>query len=89
MQSSSSRDEYFLLKNHSKPPPPFAFPTTYLGGCNFVIRHNWLDDHQWVAYSTKVNGAFCVPCALFSSDCIKAQLVTKPFQAWKKKSEKC
>ena len=71
MLNLSSSDKYSLLKCHFKPQHQFAFLTTYLGGCNHAFCHNWLDDHPWMAYNPKVNGDFCVPCALFSSDHIK------------------
>ena len=69
-----------LLIHHSKPLHQFAFTAIYLGGCSHALHRNWLDDHPGMAYSTKVDGAFCVPCALFSSGHIKGQLVvTRPF----------
>ena len=37
-----------------------------------------------VTVTAKVDGAFCIPCALFSSGRIKGQLVTQPFQTWQK-----
>ena len=44
-------------------------------------------------YSTKLNGAFCMPCLLFNSMSdstgkVSGALVTKPFQTWQKKSAK-
>ncbi len=89
VQSFSSGEKYSLLKNHSKPSHQFAFPTTFTGGCNRSFRYSWLDDHPWMVYSTKVDGAFCLPCVLFSTGRINGQLVTRPFHAWQKKSEKC
>ena len=62
MLSLSSSDKFSLLKHHSRPPHQFAFSITYLGDCNHAFCHNWFDDHPWIAYSTEVDGAFCVPC---------------------------
>lgn len=43
-----------------------------------------------MAYSELLDGAFCITSALFcASPATKGQFVTKSFQAWNKKSEKC
>ena len=48
--------------------------------------------HKWLCYSTKLDGAFCLPCTLFNGVLtdmkVSGVLVTKPFRAWQKKSEK-
>ena len=83
----STSEKYALLKHHSVPSQQFTFPTTYTGGCNRAFHRNWLEDHPWMAYSTKVDGCFCVPCALFCN--VNSQLVTRPFNKWQKKTERC
>ena len=69
----------------------FWFPL-FLGGCNRCFRRNWLVDHKWLSYSKRLDGGFCIPCALFNSlsgKQIKGKFVTKPFKIWRKKSEQC
>ena len=82
-------EKYTLLKHHSVPSDLFVFPITYAGGCNRNFRMCWLKEHPWLVYSQVLDGAFCIPCALF---CMnrgnRGQLVNKPFIAWQKKSEK-
>ena len=34
--------------------------------CNCSFIHDWLDQHKWLCYSAKLNGAFCMPCLLFN-----------------------
>ena len=92
LQSLSPAQKYALLTKHSTPPEGFVFPTTFAGGCNRSFRHIWLKEHQWLAYSTLLDGAFCLPYALFNDvvkNGLKGMLVTKPFKAWHKKAEKC
>ena len=64
------------------------FPTQYLGGCNRSFRLAWLSEHPWMIYSEKVDGIFCIVCAIFCSNCSKGYFVSKPFRVRNKKSEK-
>ena len=88
--SMSISDKYAVLKNHVYSRENFEYPKTFIGGCNRCFKAEWLKQYNWLVYSIKLNGAFCLPCSLFngSSGRIKAALVTKPFKTWQKKSEK-
>ena len=86
LRSLAPQEKYALLKNHSSPGPEFAFPSTFIGRCNRSFRRVWLQDNSWLAYSTVLDGGFCMPCALFSSN-VSGQLVSKPFRKWNKMSE--
>ena len=93
LQELPQEKKYALLTQHKRPPQGFQFPTTFVGGCNRSFRPSWLSDHRWLAYSTQLDGAFCVPCALFNGSGVKGRLqlgklVTRPFRAWQKMSEK-
>ena len=88
VQGLTSAQKYCLLKNHKKPCQNHVFPKTYLGGCNRSFRHTWLADHPWMVYSEQVDGAFCIPCAIFCANPSKGVFVTKPFRAWNKQGEK-
>ena len=49
----------------------------------------WLQKFKWLAYSFVVKGAFCIPCALFSSfKHIRGQFVVAPCTSWRKFLEK-
>ena len=89
LQELPQEKKYALLTQHKRPPQGFQFPITFVGGCNRSFRPSWLSDHRWLAYSTQLDGAFCVPCALFNGSGVKGRLqlgklVTRPFQAWQK-----
>ncbi|KAL7841276.1 hypothetical protein SRHO_G00249670 [Serrasalmus rhombeus] len=62
----SDDQKYNLLKNHVRPSKNFIFPTTFIGGCNRAFRYDWFEEHGWwLVYSMKLDGAFCICCALF------------------------
>ena len=93
VQAPSISDKFAYLHQHFKPDPQFEFPRTFIGGCKRSFNYVWLDQHKWLCYSVKLNGAFCMPCMLFngmsdSTGKVSGALVTKPFQTWQKKSEK-
>ena len=88
MQSLTAAQKYKLMTKHKVPHKNHIFPTQYLGGCNRSFRLNWLSENSWMVYSKKVDGAFCIVCAMFCSDPSKGYLVSKPFHIWNKKSEK-
>lgn len=94
VKSLSTAEKYGILKSHSRPSDKFDFPKTYTGGCNRNFKLEWLDQHKWLGYSTKLDGAFCLPCTVFngslspSGQKIMGGLVTRPFRTWQKKSEK-
>ena len=87
MQSLTAAQKYKLMTKHKVPHKNHIFPTQYLGSCNRSFRLNWLSENSWMVYSEKVDGAFCIVCALFCSDPSKGYLVSKPFRIWNKKSE--
>lgn len=87
MNALSDAQKYHLLKHHDKPSDSFIFPVTHVGGCNRAFRREWFDEFEWLVYSTELDGAFCISCALF----VKHRnglgvLVNKPFRSWHKKA---
>ena len=91
IEKLSMGEKYTLLKNHKKPPHSHIFPTTYIGGCNHSFRVSWLNDHPWMVYSEALDGAFCIPCALFDKNHAgtRKTFVVSPFRLWHKKTQKC
>ena len=85
LQSLSPAQKYALLTKHSTPTEDFDFPATFAGGCNRIFRRVWLKEHWWLTYSTLLDDAFCLPCALFSDNDLKGKFVTKPFKTWIRK----
>jgi len=84
----TSEQKYYLLMNHEKPTEHTHFPVSYIGGCNRSFKRRWLKDYNWLCYSFHLDGAFCLPCALFSNRTDSAALVSKPFTKWNKANEK-
>ena len=68
VRSMSKGQKYHLLKHHDKPSCHYIFPTQYLGGCNRSFQLRWIEEYGWwLVYSSKLDGAFCVCCALFAN----------------------
>ena len=88
LKTLSDSDKYSLLYNHISPPN--ILPSTYSHGCNRKFKINWLDKYPWLRYSPKLDGVFCGPCALLSTDYKRADkscLVNKSFSNWVKISD--
>ncbi len=64
---------------------------SFLGGCNRAFRHKWFDEYGWwFVYSSKLDGAFCVCCALFTKPADRKKLgvmINSPFAKWHHKSD--
>ena len=52
-----------LINNVDKPEDSYNFPKI-LGKRGFCW--SWLKEFPWLCYSKKLDGAFCLPCLLFS-----------------------
>ena len=66
--------KYDIILNHKNPAENFIFPADK-NKRPFV--RNWLTEFPWVAYSEKLNGCFCVPCALFYHEVPNCNTMTK------------
>ena len=85
----SDADKYDLLKNHVKPIPEFEFPVTEDQGFLRSFQFEWFNTFSWLVYSIVLDGAFCLPCILFSKLIgQKGSFVQKPFTKWRKFSTK-
>ncbi|XP_014352110.1 52 kDa repressor of the inhibitor of the protein kinase-like isoform X2 [Latimeria chalumnae] len=58
--------KYEVLKNVWIPPVNYKFPKKVENGKNRSFNASWLKQFQWLAYSPKHDGAFCVYCVLFA-----------------------
>ena len=54
-----------FLENVWKPNYSFQFPTTVIYGKKRKFNVKWLEVFPWLAYSSNVDGVFCLPCVLF------------------------
>ena len=91
VHSMDDSQKYELLRHHEKPPENFSFPKQYLGGANRSFKLQWIKEHGWwLVYSSKLDGAFCVCCALFANKKERKNmgaLINFPFRKWHHKSE--
>lgn len=50
-------------------------------------QHKWFQTFEFLAYSSKMKGLFCLPCILFPVENVTGgraqQLITKPYNNWK------
>lgn len=88
VDTMTSGQKYHLLTNHFKPSPNFIYPSVFMNKCNRAFNGKWLDRYPWLVYSPRLDGVFCIHCALFAKqrDC-KGVLVNTPFTKWTKLSE--
>ena len=64
----SDGQKYHLLKSHDRPSHHYTFPIRLVGGTMRSFRLQWLDEHAWLVYSRKIDGAFlCVLCLICKS----------------------
>jgi len=85
----SNELKYHLLRSRTLvPPSQYEFPTQYLAGCNRAFKRSWLVEFPWLSYSEHLDGAYCMPCALFVQNRSSLGiLVNRPFTKWHKKTE--
>ena len=84
----SDNQHYHLLKHHSQPCKNYVFPSQFEGGCSPSFQIGCPEEFPWVVYSSALDEAFCVTCALFANPRSGLGiLVNKPFIKWRKKSE--
>ena len=55
-------EKYNFYCNHFTPTVNYRFPRE--GGCSFL--HHYLMRYNWLVYSRKENGGYCLPCVLFA-----------------------
>ena len=85
--SLTDEQKYHALCNIWVPSSTYAFP---LDKDKRKFRFEWFKLFPWLAYSQKEDGAFCINCVLFGSQCkgehntSKLQrLFTSPLKAWR------
>ena len=83
------------LNNSFQPGEKYDFPTQVEYGKHRSFQFSWLQEHNWLAYSPSLDGAFCKVCVLFgqvsSSDKNASKLiklVKTPLTFWTTASSK-
>ena len=89
------RDEtkYELIQNRA-PHPQFRFPSQEFkdnrkgtGVSRRYCQHDWFHTYQFISYSTKEDGLYCLACALFPTKPKHGArcklLISKPYRNWK------
>ena len=79
----------FLQKNF-KPHEQHIFLVQQHKGKKRSFQIKWLTEFQWLVFSPKTQGGFCIAYVLFAKEEERkhlGQLVNKPFVNWKKKNE--
>ena len=66
----TDQQKYDILCQAWKPDPSYTFPVK--SGRRF--RYQWFDLFPWLAYSEVFEGAICIYCVLFGSECSQASL---------------
>ena len=91
LSALEDEQKYYLYRNHIVPSDDYSYPYRFCGGNNRSFQRSWLDEYSWLVYSIHLDGAYCLPCALFAEDRLRlglGVLVNRPFFDWHKKSEK-
>ncbi|XP_013403337.1 52 kDa repressor of the inhibitor of the protein kinase [Lingula anatina] len=85
---SLTREEKFrYIKNLWYPPSRYEFPKKEEYGKMRAFNAAWLQQFNWLAYSSKEDGAYCLPCVLFGVQAGKNshkldRLMTSPLTTW-------
>lgn len=86
-------DKYRLIKDR-RPPASFTFPTKDYpdkkkksGVRKRSCQHKWFSQFDFISYSTKENGLYCLACLLFAVENTTSGraklLIEKPYKNWK------
>ena len=86
----TDQDKYALICNLWKPESTYDFPVTIIKGSGRrKFQYDWLNmtEFSWLAYSARVDGAFCLNCVLFGGESTHnasklKQLFKEPFKTW-------
>uniref|UniRef100_A0A2S2Q2I5 TTF-type domain-containing protein n=1 Tax=Sipha flava TaxID=143950 RepID=A0A2S2Q2I5_9HEMI len=63
---SDDKFKYDLLKKPWQPPSSYNFPVVSTRKLKFQL--SWITRFSWLVYSSKLKGAFCKMCVLFSNE---------------------
>ena len=79
----SNFEKHTLIKQVFVPDKNYKFEKPL--GSNRKFVYNWLSQYRWLYFSHKNQGAYCLPCVMFSGkDIEKAKnLITQPFTNYK------
>lgn len=75
-------EKHTLIDNLFRPDVSFEFQKSHGEQATFEPR--WLCEYPWLTYSPSVDGAFCLPCMMFSESNAQKVLKSKPLLNWSK-----
>lgn len=84
----SNQRKYNVITNVWKPDgDDFEFPKSKEGSRTRRFNPAWLRSFSWLVYSKYLDGAFCLPCSLFATECGRNsnkldRLVKSPLTFW-------
>ena len=87
LKDLSNQKKYDVITNVWKPADDFLFPQSKEGSRKRRFNPVWLNSYSWLVYSKYLDGAFCLPCALFAKECGRNsnkldKLVKSPLTFW-------
>lgn len=90
----SDEEKYKHLTMSYEPPRNYEYPEHKEGEQKRKFRSDWLKEYSWLVYSQQQNGAYCLPCILFSGpdsggkhSVALGSLVARPLCKYKKALE--
>ena len=69
LKEFSNQRKYDVITNVWKPDGDFIFPQSKEGRRKRRFSPGWLKSFSWLVYSKYLDGAFCLPCAVFAKEC--------------------
>ncbi|XP_041372656.1 uncharacterized protein LOC121385929 [Gigantopelta aegis] len=83
LKEMSDAQTLHLLQKHYRPDSRYAFPAVFVNGCNRSFKYSWIEKYPWIVYSARLDGVFCIYCALFRKDrSSRGSIVNLPFTKW-------
>lgn len=82
--SISDETKYALLTRHFVPDKSYDFKRDTDG--KRIFRHEWIQNYDWLAYSSKLKGGLCINCVVFRPTLRRGlfgSFIVKPFQNYK------
>lgn len=73
---------------NNQPKSTYKYPQSTFGKQKRSFQHQWLSRYKYLMYSKAENGAYCIPCVLFSGGSDRGALCKSAFQDWKDAVEK-
>ena len=67
-ESHDKEEVYKFLTGVWRPDKRFLFPKKDEYGKKRAFNYEWLQKYPWLSYSALMDGAYCLPCVLFTKE---------------------